>query len=186
MAKHAQWTQGRMMIRETRTFADGSKKEIEAIFTESNAYGHEVGKTWESMNIVPSTRAIQPVDLLEKDMGLTACQTEGKSSQAGGTATIVSFGYLPTSYFTNASGKIWVSDATGLPVHQEYQQSGNTDPQIAVAVTLDYTYGSDVVVPTDAVAADEMRRMLSNDLWIHRATGGGMVSPGAVEMGPHK
>src|SRR5580693_2182000 len=56
-AKFAQWRQDRIMVRETRTFADGSKKQVEAIFTPSNAYGHEVGKPWLSMNISIFTRS---------------------------------------------------------------------------------------------------------------------------------
>jgi hypothetical protein len=163
MAKHSQWTQDRVLIHETRTFADGSKKEYEAIFTESNSYGHEIGKPWLSTNIVRSTRAIQPVDMLAKDMGLTECEAVGKSSQAGGTASVIAFGYVPTAYFTNASGKIWISDATGLPVHQEYRQDGNADAKIAVAVTSDFFYGDDVKVPSDARRADEFRRFVATE-----------------------
>ena len=51
-AKFEQWNQPRFMIRRTETFSDGSKKEIEAIFTEDAAYGHDVGLPWETENLV--------------------------------------------------------------------------------------------------------------------------------------
>lgn len=191
MAKHSQWTQDRVLIRETRTFADGSKKNYEAIFTESNSYGHEIGKPWLSMNIVRSTRNIQPVDMLERDMGLTGCEAAGRSPQVGGTASVIAFGYVPTPYFTNASGKIWISDATGLPVHQEYRQDGNADPKIAVAVTSDFFYGDDVKVPSDARRADEFRRFLATEDMGREQPGGGNNPLGATigfsgGMGRHK
>jgi hypothetical protein len=183
-AKNAQWTQDRLMIRETKTLADGSKRQIEAIFTPSNAYGHEVGKPWMSMNIVTSTRNVQPASMLKKSMGLADCQTAGKEIEAGKPSFIIAYNYLPTHYIANAQGKIWIADDSGLPLHQEYSQSSNTETRMAVAVTSDYLYGNDVQVPAAAEESDELRRFLAAEgLYMHGATGGGFGPSGTVGSG---
>jgi hypothetical protein len=71
-------------------------------------------------------------------------------------------------------GKIWISDATGLPLRVELQQSPGADNN-PVNVSMRYAYNDDVHVPDAALLRNRMRMHYSQDWVNYMATG----SPGA-------
>ncbi|HEX4158379.1 MAG TPA: hypothetical protein VHY79_07870 [Rhizomicrobium sp.] len=159
-AKFAQWNQQRFMIHRTETFSDGSKKEIEAIFMEDVAYGHEVGLPWETENLVRKERALPPPDVLVKRMGLAECQLAGTARDIKQPASLFTYGYIPDSKASHVTGKMWISDSSDLPVRQELSQEAETNHKVPVAMSATFAYGDDVQVPKGAVQSNNLRRWL--------------------------
>jgi hypothetical protein len=159
-AKFEQWNQQRFMIHRTETFSDGSKKEIEAIFTEDVAYGHEVGSPWQTENLVRQARAVPPADVLVKRMGLAECQLAGPAQDAKQSSSLFTYGYIPDSNASHVTGKMWISDSSGLPLRQELAQDAENNHKVPVAMSSTFAYGDDVQVPKGAVQSNNLRRWL--------------------------
>jgi hypothetical protein len=158
-AKYSQWAAPRMMIQETQTFADGTSRQIEAVFTEDSAYAHVVGRPWMTVNHSRGQRNAAAPDRLVKSMGLTDCAVVGSGRDGRQPVSIYSYDYMPDENAGHVSGKIWVSDATSLPVRQELNQEMEPGHHhVPVAISARFFYGDDVQVPTGARRADELRR----------------------------
>jgi hypothetical protein len=172
-AKFAQWGQKRLMIQQTKTFADGTKKDIEIIFTENAVYGHDVGKPWLTMNTPRAQRAAPPPDRLVKQMGLAECQRVGPAKDFAEPASFYTYTYVPDSNASHVSGQIWIADLSGLPVQQTLRQEEETShSHVPVEISARYTYGDDVKVPNDAQSADDFRRWLAQQNLNMPMTGG--------------
>jgi hypothetical protein len=183
-ARFTQWNQKRFMIRQTETFADGTKKEIEAIFTEDAAYGHEVGKPWMTMNLVRKERAVPPPDVLVKSMGLAECQLTGPAQDTKEPSTLFTYGYLPDSNASHVGGKMWISDSSRLPLRQELAQEEETHHNVRVAIAATYAYGDDLQVPSDAIRSDDLRRWLQQQGFLSATlTVGGRFGSGSHGSG---
>jgi len=170
-AKYAQWSEKQVMIRQTNIYSDGTKKSIEAIFTENESYGHETGLPWRSANIVRSARAAKPPATLVKQMGLVDCRPVGPAKDTAQPATIYSYDYAPDSNASDVTGRIWIADKSGLPLRQELHQekeAGHRGVPVAIAAT--FTYDDDVKVPTDAIRDDDVRRWLAQQLFLGTTT----------------
>jgi hypothetical protein len=159
-AKFEQWNQPRFMIHRTETFSDGSKKEIEAIFTEDAAYGHDVGLPWETENIVRKERVLPPPDVLVKRMGLTDCQLAGPAQGTKQPSSLFTYDYFPDEHASQVAGKMSIADSSNLPLLQELSQEPETNRKVAVRITSTFAYGDDVQVPNGAIQSNNFRRWL--------------------------
>ena len=159
-AKFEQWNQPRFMIHRTETFSDGTKKEIEAIFTQDAAYGHDVGLPWETENIVRKERVLPPPDVLVKRMGLTDCQLAGPARDTKRPSSLFTYAYFPDEHASQVTGKMSITDASNLPVLQELSQEPETNRKVAVHISSTFAYGDDVQVPNGAIQSNNFRRWL--------------------------
>ena len=160
-AKFEQWNQPRFMIHRTETFADGSRKEKEAIFTEDAAYGHEIGMPWETENLVRKDRDVPPPDILVKRMGLAECQLAGPAQDMKQPATLFTYGYIADENASHVTGKMWISGPAGLPLRQELAQEAETSHKVPVAMSSTFAYGDEVRVPKGAIQSINLRRWLA-------------------------
>ncbi|HEX3666611.1 MAG TPA: hypothetical protein VHU23_15405 [Rhizomicrobium sp.] len=179
-AKFEQWNQPKFMIHRTETFADGSKKDVEAIFMEDVAYGHDVGKPWETENIIRQVRTLPPPDVVVKRMGLGDCKLAGPATDTKDPASFYTYDYVPDERVNNATGKMWISDSASLPERQELTQDAEANPKVPVAISSTFAYGDDVQVPNGAIQSDNLRRWLAQQgLLMNQklGTSGGGVPP---------
>jgi hypothetical protein len=179
-AKFEQWNQPRFMIRRTETFSDGSKKEIEAIFTEDTAYGHDVGLPWETENLVRKERALPPPDALVKRMGLTECQPAGPAPDTKQPSSLFTYAYIPDAHASRVAGKMWISDSSNLPLRQELSQEPETNRKVAVGISSTFAYGDDVQVPKGAIQSNNFRRWLEQQGFLSNTL---IVAGGPPAMG---
>ncbi len=157
LAKFQQWTQSRLMVEQTNTFADGSKRGMELIVTESTAYAH-LGQHWFTANVTRPERGVASPQLLAKKMGLATCVKSDHVQEAGGPATVYTYSYTPDNDGTVSKGTLWVSDATGLPLRQEFDQNGPlANSRVATTIETTYAYNGDVTVPRGAELAENSR-----------------------------
>jgi hypothetical protein len=177
-AKFQQWNQQRFMIHRTEKFADGTKKEIEAIFMEDVAYGHEVGMPWETENIVRQVRTLPPPDVVVKRMGLVDCQLAGAAPDMKQPSSLYTYAYAPDEHVDNATGKMWISDSANLPLRQELAQDAETNRKVPVAISSTFAYGDDVQAPKGAIESDNLRRWLAQQgLLMNQKLGTSGVGP---------
>lgn len=163
-AKFSQWDSPRMMIQETQTFADGTNRKIEAVFTEDSEYAHIVGQPWMTVNHSRGQRHTMPVEKLVKSMGLTDCTLEGPARDEGQRTSLYTYDYRPDENANHVSGKIWISDSTDLPIRQELSQELEAaHHRVPVAISARFLYGDAVQVPTGARRADELRRFWTQE-----------------------
>ncbi|HEX3810384.1 MAG TPA: hypothetical protein VHW02_11880 [Rhizomicrobium sp.] len=156
-AKYAQWDQARIMIDETRTFADGNKTDTKTVFIPGTVYGQVGNRPWSSMQIAQLQRTAQSPEVLEKAMGFSECSVGDQIVEGGQSATTYDFSYAPEADGSQATGEIIIADSTGLPLRQEFEQKP-PPANAAAQVSVRYTYGGDVQVPLAAERADNFRR----------------------------
>ena len=167
-AKYAQWGQERMMIDETRTFADGTKRNDKVIYTANAAYGQHDGRPWNTVQLTRPQRTAYSPETVEKSMSLGTCEFVGTEDEDGGrSASLYAITYLPDKDGSRSSGKIWIIDATGLPLRQEMQNPTQPNARVAVEISAHYSYGDDVKVPRSAEVA-EFERRERTQLWLYQ------------------
>jgi hypothetical protein len=152
-AKYAQWAQARVMRTQTETFADGTQKNSETVFTENTVYNLHY-TIWVTGQLSARQRTAEAPAVLEKNMDLSGCSS-GEQAEEGGQKTTV-YTFLSGKDDDAAQGKIWIADATGLPVREEMALAGKA-PEIPVALSARYTYGADVQIPRMAELAESVR-----------------------------
>lgn len=158
-AKFQEWRQPKLFIDRSKTFENGSTQTDKMIVTENTAYYKDDNRAWTSAGITLRERAVGSPQKILRDMRLAEC-TKGASVDDGGQpATVYTFDYLPGDDGTAASGKIWISDATGLPVREEFSQSAPppANRKVAKTISATYHYNTDVMVPRGAELADQQR-----------------------------
>lgn len=153
-AKVAQWQQPK--IRRTRdlTMADGTKKTDDVIVTLNTMYFQAHGR-WFSGQMTLHDRGVPSTASLQDRLSLTDCQESGHDTEAGQAVTV--YTYRSTSDDFNASLKIWIADASGLPLRAEMQNTAPKGEQASL-IAAHYVYGADVHVPGGAQLADFRRR----------------------------
>jgi hypothetical protein len=149
------------MIHRTETFSDGSKKEIEAVFTEDAAYGHELGVPWETENLVRKDRDVPPPDILVKRMGPGECQLAGPAPDMKQPASPFTYEYIADANAIHVTRKMWISSPTGLPLRQELAQKADASHKVPVAMPSTFAYGDEVRVPKGAIQSINLRRWLA-------------------------
>lgn len=180
LAKFEQWRQTRLFIDRSKTFEDGHTTTDAMIVTENTAYYREATKSWTSAGMTVRERAVGSPDKILRDMKLADCAKGAPTSQDGQPATIYTFNYLPGDDGTIASGTMWISNQTGLPLHEEFSQSAPppANQKIAKSISATYRYNADVVVPRGAELADQQR--LNNNAAVVRnmqSGGNGLGGP---------
>ena len=157
LAKFKQWTQPRIMIDQTNIFADGSKRGMELIVTENTAYA-QLGHLWKTAQVTRPERGVGSPKMLAKHMGLANCAKGDAVQEAGGPATVYTYSYTPDDNGTVSKGTLWISDATGLPVRQQFDQNGPpANSHVATTIESTYSYNTDVTLPRGAELADDTR-----------------------------
>jgi hypothetical protein len=156
-AKYAQWTQHRVLIDQTKTFADGSTKTAELLVTENTAYLQRRG-IWRSRGVSFRERAVPSPAVILKGMQLGTCSKSGEVQEASQAATVYSYNYLPDDHGYVAHGKMWVSKSTGLPLREEMQDPAPpANAMVATAISATYHYNNDFEVPAGAELAESTR-----------------------------
>lgn len=173
-AKSSQWAAKRMMVRETQTFADGTSRRVEAIFTDNGAYAHIVGQPWKTSNLLRGQRGVTSAEKLVKSMDLTNCELVGPAMDEKQHVLVYTYDYAPDANASQVTGRIWISDSTSRPVRQELKQETEAaHGNVPVAISARFLYGDAVQVPSDATRADETRRFLNQEpLLLQRGVGG--------------
>jgi hypothetical protein len=156
-AKHEQWVQPRVLIEQSKTFADGSTKATSILVTENTAYAKH-RNSWKSAAVSTRARAVPPPDTILAAMRLGTCTKGATVQDKNRTVSIYSFDYLPDKDGFVAHGKMWISESSGLPVREEMQDPAPpANAMVATAMSATYTYNDDVVVPRGAELADSTR-----------------------------
>ena len=181
-AKFEQWRQPKLFIDRSKTFEDGRTVTDAMIVTENTAYYRESTRAWTSAGMTVRERAVGSPEKILRDMRLADCTKGATATQDGQPATVYTFNYLPGDDGTIASGTLWISNQTGLPVHEEFSQSAPppANPKVAKSISATYRYNADVIVPRGAELADQQR--LNNNWAVVRS----MQSGGQGGGGPQQ
>jgi hypothetical protein len=171
-AKHEQWLQRRVLIDQTKTFADGSTKTISILVTENTAYLKRV--SWRSRAVSVQERGVPTAQQVLTGMGLGQCTKGATVQEANQPTTIYTYDYLPDDKGFIAHGKMWISESTGLPVKEEMQDPAPpANAMVANAIAATYTYNDDVQVPAGAELANSTRLFGAAQLLGHLQSGSG-------------
>jgi hypothetical protein len=178
-AKYKEWKQPRLYIDETKTFADGSTQNDKLVLTLAVVYKEHLGG-WKTAQLKLPQRTAPSVDRVLEDMRLAACMPGASVQQNGQQATLYTYTYLPNADGSVAHGSMWISDTTGLPVHEEMQEGGPpANSLVANAISATYVYNEDVRIPRSAELAQSTR--LNNNAAVVRnmqsGTAGGIGGP---------
>jgi len=177
-AKQDQWLQRRVLIQQTKTFADGSTKTIAILVTESTAYLH-ARTQWRSRSVAIRERGVPSAERILSAMGLAHCTKDATVQEANQAATVYVYDYLPDDKGFVAHGRMWISDATGLPLKEEMQDPAPpANAMVANAIAATYVYNGDVQVPTGAELADSTRLFDAAQLLRHLQSGSGTALGG--------
>lgn len=156
-AKFQQWTQPRLMIEQTNTYADGSQRGRELIVTPNTAYAR-YGDHWKTANVTRPERGAGSPEMLAKHMGLATCAKGEHVQEAGIPATVYTFSYKPDDNGSVSKGSISIADASGLPLRQEFDQNGPlANSRVAKTIETTYSYNDDVTIPGSAELAENER-----------------------------
>jgi hypothetical protein len=158
-AKFEQWRQPRLVIDRSKTYEDGHTVTDAMIVTENTAYYREATRPWTSAGMTVRERAVGSPGKILHDMKLAECTKGAAVTEDGQPATTYTFSYLPGDDGTIASGTLWISNQTGLPLREEFSQSAPppANQQVAKTISATYRYNDDVKVPRGAELADQQR-----------------------------
>lgn len=177
-AKYQQWRQPSLEVERAKTFADGSIVKDLLIVTPTTAYKKD-GSTWTSAGITVRERSVASPDHIMNDMKLATCTKSGTGYEAGTPVSIYTLTYATDSDGFTAHGTIWISDVTGLPVREEFNEPAPpANDRVAKMISATYHYNDDVVVPRQAELA-ESRRLVNNAAVVRnmQSGGGGLGGP---------
>lgn len=177
-AKQDQWLQRRVLINQTKTFADGSTKAIAILVTENTAY-LRARTQWRSRSVAIRERSVPSAGQILTAMGLAHCTKQATVQEANQAATVYAYDYFPDDKGFVAHGKMWISDATGLPLKEEMQDPAPpANAMVANAIAATYVYNGDVEVPAGAELADATRLFDASQLLRHLQSGSGTALGG--------
>jgi hypothetical protein len=177
-AKYQQWKQPRLLVDRSKTFEDGTTLQDMLIVTERTAYKEDRG-SWTSAAISLGQRAVNSPDEITKAMKIGECTKGGSVQVNGQSASVYNYTYATDEHGFTAHGTMWISDATGLPVREDFTEPAPpAHPKIAKAITATYLYNADVVIPARAEVA-ESRRLVNNAAVVRnlQSGGGGLGGP---------
>jgi hypothetical protein len=98
-------------------------------------------------------------------MGLTECTADGADDVDGQKALAYSYEQGP-----DMKTRLWVSEATGLPIRAEINQKPSRY-DIPAKIVMTYRFNSDVHVPEVAELRNDMRMKYSQDWTRYMASG---------------
>jgi len=163
-SKVLEWNQAKLSRDRMDTMADGELRPSVMIFTENGMF-EQVRGLWRTGQALRHQRVAGPVESVMKRMGLSNCAGAGTEEVDGQKAAVYTYAQDP-----DIAAMIWISDATGLPLRVELQQSPGRDNN-PVKVSLRYAYNDDVHIPDAAVLRNWMRMNYSQDWLKYMATG---------------
>jgi hypothetical protein len=167
-SKVLEWNQAKLLRTRTDTMADGKLRPSVMIFTENGMF-EQVRGLWRTGQALRNQRVAGSTESVMKRMGLSDCASAGADELDGQKAFVYVYSQDP-----DIKAKIWISDATGLPLRVELQQSPGKDNN-PVKVSMRYAYNDNVQVPHAAELRNWMRMNRSQDWLKYMATG----TPGA-------
>ena len=163
-AKMQEWNQARLLRDRMDTYANGSTLNTEVIFTENGMF-HLVNGVWRTGQATRHQRAAGSPSTVAHNMGFTGCSADGAENVDGQRANVYSYEQGP-----DMKSRIWVSDATGLPLRAEISQTP-ARYDIPAQIVMTYAYNDEVKVPKDAELRNWMRVKYSQDWLNYMATG---------------
>ncbi len=155
-----EWAQARLQRDRTDTLANGDIRKTELIFTENTVF-QLVDGFWRTGPATRGQRSTGPAQDVIKRMELLDCSVGGEEEVNGQKASVYAYAQNP-----DTKAQIWVSQATGLPLRIEVEQSAQK-PKEPVKISMNFVYGDDVHVPLDAEHRD-YRRMLASQAWLRQ------------------
>jgi hypothetical protein len=157
-ARVLEWAQARMQRDRVDTMADGSVRPSQLIFTENGMY-EKIRGIWLTGQATRAQRSAGSVAAVVRHMGLTNCESAGREYVDGARTAVYTY-----AEDDGITGKIWVSEASGLPVRAELAQpSGHSN--LPVKISMRYAYDAAVEVPAGAELRDFIRQKKSQD-WL--------------------
>ena len=170
-AKSKQWTQRRILIEQTRTFADASTETASILVTGDTAYLQRRG-VWRSRAVPYRERPIRLPEATLKGMGLGTCITVGGVREAKQAATIYSYDYLPDDQGYIAHVRLWVSDSTGLPLREEMlDPAPPANAMVATSISATYQYNDEFDIPAGAEKTESTRLFDVRQSVLHQQAG---------------
>ena len=163
-SKVLEWNQAKLIRDRMDTMADGKLRPSVMIFTENGMF-EQVRGVWRTGQALRNQRVAGRVESVMKRMGLSDCSSAGMDDIDGQKVAVYTYSQDP-----DIRAKIWISDATGLPLRVELQQSPGRDNN-PVKVSMRYAYNDDVHVPNDAALRNWMRMKYSQDWLNYMASG---------------
>lgn len=152
-AKFEQWAQPHFSRLQTETFADGTEKTREKIYTDNTLYiGY--GTNWGTLQLFAAQRRVESPEAVAKNMGLHDCVKGENVEEAGQAATIYS--YTVGTDDDSGAATVWIADSTGLPLREEMQDD-KPKPSRPLKISAVYVYGANVQIPKAAELAEQVR-----------------------------
>lgn len=149
-AKLHEWNQARLLRDRMDTYADGSTLNTEVIFTENGMF-HLVKGVWRTGQATRHQRSAGSAGTVVHNMGFTGCSADGAENVDGERANVYSYEQGP-----DMKSRIWVSDATGLPLRAEISQVPKRS-DIPSKIVMTYVYDDNVHVPLVAETRNAVR-----------------------------
>jgi hypothetical protein len=163
-SKVREWNQAKLVRNRIDTMADGKKRPSVMIFTENGMF-EQVSGIWRTGQALRNQRVAGSTENVMKRMGLMDCVSAGGDDVDGQKATAYTYSQDP-----DIKAKIWISDASGLPLRVDLQQSPGRDNN-PVSISMHYAYNDDVHVPDAAVLRNWVRMNASQDWLRYMASG---------------
>lgn len=163
-AKLQEWNQARLMRDRMDTYANGSTLDTQIIFTENGMFQLVKG-VWRTGQATRHQRSAGSASSVAHNMGFTGCSADGADNIDGQKALVYSYEQGP-----DMKSRVWVSEATGLPLRTEISQTPERY-DIPAKIVMTYVYNDDVRLPKDAELRNWMRMNRSQDWLKYMATG---------------
>ena len=155
-----EWAQARLQRDRTDTLADGDIRKTELIFTENTVFQLVEG-FWRTGPATRGQRSTGSAQDVIKRMELSDCSVGGEEDVKGEKTKVYAYAQAP-----DTRAEIWVSEATGLPLRIEVEQSAQK-PKEPVKIPMNFVYGDNVHVPL-AAENRNYRRMLASQAWLRQ------------------
>lgn len=163
-SKLHEWDQARLLRDRTDTMADGKIFPSVMIFTENGMF-EQVRGIWRTGQALRNQRVAGSTENVMRRMGLMDCTSAGEEDVDGQKAAVYTYSQDP-----DIRARIWISDASGLPLRVDLQQSPGDDNN-PVKVSMRYAYNGDVHVPKAAELRNWTRMNYSQDWLRYMANG---------------
>ncbi len=153
-AKYQQWQQQRIRRVRDLTMTDGSVKRDDMVLTQSTVYFWLHGRWYTGQLTLRDRGVVQPAKL-EQRLSLADCAVAGHAREGGQASTLYTYNSRSDGF--NAAFKMWIDDASGLPLRVDMRNDAPRGTQ-STFISARYSYDGDVAIPRGAQLADVVRR----------------------------
>jgi hypothetical protein len=168
-ARLQEWNQARLLRDRMDTYADGSTLNTEIIFTENGMF-HLVKGIWRTGQATRRERSAGSASSVIHNMGFTDCTADGAEDVDGQRSAVYSYEQGP-----DMKSRIWISEATGLPLRAEVRQVPKRR-DIPAKIVMTYIYDDNVHVPHTAELKN-FERLARSQTYVRDQSS---MSPGVV------